>query len=217
MATADENIQRDVLQELGWDARVHPNEIGVTVENGIVTLTGTVDTYVKKQAAGEATYRVHGVKAVANDTQVRLPGVSERTDTDLARTARDALQMDIEVPSDGVKVTVITGWVTLDGEVDFDFQKRAAERTVHRLAGVKGVSNFIAVKPRVSLGDVKQDIEKALLRNARTDARNIQVEVEGRRVILRGPVSSYAEKQAAEDTAWAEPGVTDIESHVYVA
>ncbi len=217
MATVDENIQRDVLQELGWDSRLQPNQIGVTVENGVVTLTGTVDTYLKKQATGQAAYRVHGVKAVANDTQVRLPGVSERTDTDLARSAREALQMDVEVPSDGVRVTVSDGWVTLDGEVYFDFQKRAAERSVHRLAGVKGVSNLIAVKPRVSLGEVKQDIEKALLRNARTDARNIQVEVEGRKVILHGTVSSYAEKEAAEETAWAEPGVTEIENHVSVA
>ena len=217
MATIDENIQRDVLQELGWDSRLQPNQIGVTVENGVVTPTGTVDTYIKKQAAVQAAYRVHGVKAVANDTQVRLLGVSERTDTDLARAAREALQLDIEVPSDEVKVTVSNGWVTLDGEVDFDFQKRAAERAVHRLAGVKGVSNLISMRPRVSLGEVKQDIEKALLRNARTDAHNIQVEVEGRRVILRGSVSSYAEKQAAEDTAWAEPGVTEIESRIFVA
>jgi osmotically-inducible protein OsmY len=217
MATADETIQQDVLQELRWDARLQPNEIGVAVKDGVVTLTGIVDTYIKKQAAGEAAFRVRGVKAMANDTQVRLPGMSERTDTDLARAAQEALRWDPEVPSDGVKVTVSNGWVTLDGEVEYDFQKRAAERTVHRLAGVRGVSNFISVKPRVALGEVKQDIERALLRNARTNARNIQVEVEGRRVILRGTVSSYAEKEAAEDTAWAEPGVTDIESHVIVA
>jgi osmotically-inducible protein OsmY len=217
MATADENIQRDVLQELGWDARLQPNEIGVTVKDGIVTLTGAVDTYVKKHAAAEAASRVHGVKAVANDTQVRLPGMNERTDTELARTTREVLQMDIEVPSDGVKVTVSDGWVTLEGEVDFDFQRRSAERTVHHLAGVKGVSNLIAVKPRVALGQIKQDIEKALLRNARTDAHNIQVEVEDRKVLLHGRVSSHAEKEAVEDTAWAEPGVTEIESHIFVA
>jgi osmotically-inducible protein OsmY len=217
MATTDENIQRDILQELRWNSRVQPNQIGVTVNDGVVTLTGTVDSYMKKHAAEEVAYRVHGVKAVANDTQVRLPGMGERTDTDLARAAREALQWDIEVPASGVKVTVSNGWVTLDGEVEFGFQKRAAESAVHRLAGIVGVSNLIMVKPRVSLGEVKQDIEQALVRNARTDAHNIQVEVEGRKVILRGTVPSYGEKEAAEFTAWAEPGVTEIEDQIVVA
>lgn len=217
MATTDENIQRDILQELRWNSRVQPNQIGVTVNDGVVTLTGTVDSYMKKRAAEEAVYRVHGVKAIANDTQVRLPGMGERTDTDLARAAREALQWDIEVPASGVKVTVSNGWVTLDGEVEFGFQKRAAESAVHRLAGIVGVSNLIMVKPRVSLGEVKQDIEQALVRNARTDAQHIQVEVEGRKVILRGTVPSYAEKEAAEFTAWAEPGVTEIEDQIVVA
>ncbi len=217
MATVDETIQQDVLQELGWDSRLQPNEIGVAVKDGVVTLLGTVDSYFKKDVAAEAAERVRGVKAVANDLQVRLPGMSERTDTDLARAAREALQWDVAVPSDGVKITVSNGWVTLDGDVDYDFQKRAAQRAIYRLVGVKGVSNLIAAKPRVPVGDVKRDIEQVLVRNARTDAHNIQVEVEGRRVILRGTVASYAEKQAAEDTAWAEPGVTDIENHVVVA
>ena len=217
MATTDETIQRDALDELRWDPRIQSNEIGVTAKDGIVTLTGTVETYLNKRAAEQATYRVHGVKAVANDIQVRLPGMSERTDTDLARAAREALQWDIEVPAEGVKITVSTGWVTLDGEVEYGFQKRAAEHAVHRLAGVKGVSNLISVKPRVSLGEVKGDIERALVRNARTDARNIQVEVEGRKVILRGTVPSFVEKEAADYTAWAEPGVTEIENNIVIA
>jgi osmotically-inducible protein OsmY len=217
MATTDETIQQDTLNELKWESRIQPNEIGVTAKDGVVTLTGTVDTYIKKRAAEQATFRVHGVKAVANDIQVRLPSMSERTDTDLARAAREALQMDIEVPANQVKVTVSNGWVTLDGEVEHGFQMQASERTVHRLAGVTGVSNLITVKPRVSLGEVKQDIEQALVRNARTDARNIQVEVEGRKVILRGRVPSFAEKEAAELTAWAEPGVTEIENQIAVS
>ena len=217
MAFTDETIQREVLQELRWDSRVQPNEIGVAVKDGVVTLTGYVDTYLKKLAAKEAALRVHGVKAVANDIQVRLPGMSERTDTDLARAAREALQWDIEVPADRVKITVSNGWVTLDGEVDYGFQKQAAERAINRLAGVKGVTNLIRVAPRVLPGELKQDIEQALVRNARTDAQRIQVDVEGRKVILRGTVSSYAEKEAAEDTAWAEPGVTEVEDHILVA
>lgn len=217
MATTDEHIQQEVLLELRWDSRLQPNEIGVAVKDGVVTLTGYVDTYLKKLAAKEAALRVQGVKAVANDIQVRLPGMSERTDTDLARAAREALQWDIEVPSDRVKITVSNGWVTLEGEVDYGFQRMAAERAISRLAGVKGVSNLIVVKPRVMPEHLKEDIEQALVRNARTDAQRIQVDVEGRKVILRGTVSSYAEKEAAENTAWAEPGVTEVEDHILVA
>jgi osmotically-inducible protein OsmY len=217
MATTDETLQWEVLQELRRDARLQPNELGVAVKDGIVTLTGTVDSYFKKYEAAEATERVRGVKAVANDTQVRLPGMGERTDTDVARAAREALQWDVAVPADGVKITVSNGWVTLDGQVDFGFQKQAAERAIYRLAGVKGVNNLIAVTARVPVGAVKQDIEQALLRQARMDAHNIQVAVEGRKVILRGTVSSYAEKEAAEDTAWLEPGVTEIENDISVA
>ncbi len=217
MATTDENIQQEVLLELRWDSRLQPNEIGVSVKDGVVTLTGDVDSYLKKLAAKEAALRVQGVKAVANDIHVRLPGMSERTDTDLARAAREALQWDIEVPSDRVKITVSNGWVTLEGEVDYGFQRMAAERAISRLAGVKGVTNLIVVKPRVMPEHLKEDIEQALVRNARTDAQHIQVDVEGRKVILRGTVSSYAEKEAAENTAWAEPGVTEVEDHILVA
>lgn len=217
MATTDEHIQQEVLLELRWDSRLQPNEIGVSVKDGVVTLTGYVDSYLKKLAAKEAALRVQGVKAVANDIQVRLPGMSERTDTDLARAAREALQWDIEVPSDRVKITVSNGWVTLEGEVDYGFQRMAAERAISRLAGVRGVTNLIVVKPRVMPEHLKEDIEQALVRNARTDAQHIQVNVEGRKVILRGTVSSYAEKEAAENTAWAEPGVTEVEDHILVA
>jgi osmotically-inducible protein OsmY len=217
MATTDENIQQEVLLELRWDSRLQPNEIGVAVKDGVVTLTGYVDSYLKKLAAKDAALRVQGVKAVANDIQVRLPGMSERTDTDLARAAREALLWDIEVPSDRVKITVSNGWVTLEGEVDYGFQRMAAERAISRLAGVKGVTNLIVVKPRVMPEHLKEDIEQALVRNARTDAQHIQVNVEGRKVILRGTVSSYAEKEAAENTAWSEPGVTEVEDHILVA
>jgi osmotically-inducible protein OsmY len=217
MAMEDEAIQHDALDDLKWDTRIQPNEIGVAVKDGIVTLTGTVDTYIKKHAAEQAVQRVHGVKAVANDIQVRLPGMSERTDTDLARASREALQWDIEVPADGVKVAVSNGWVTLDGEVEYGFQRRAAEHVIHRLAGVKGVTNGIAVRSRVTTGEIKEDIEKALVRNARTNAQNIRVDVEGRKVILHGTVPSYAEKEAAEYTAWAEPGVIEIENHINIA
>ncbi len=213
----DEEIQRDVLEELKWDSRVRPNEIGVAVKDGIVTMTGWVDSYLKKIAAEEAAHRVPGVKAVANDIEVRLPTSAERTDADLAKAALGALNWEAAIPADRLDVTVSHGWVTLKGEVDYAFQKRDAERAVQRLSGVKGVTNLIVVRSRVSPTDLKQQIEKALIRNAETDARRITVEVEGSKVILSGTVRSYAEKQAAEDTVWAAPGVTDVENRIVVS
>ncbi len=154
----DEAIQTDVLEELKWDMRVRPNEIGVAVKDGIVTLTGWVDSYLKKMAAEQAAHRVHGVKAVANDIEVRLPSSAERTDADLAAAVLNALRWDAAIPTGTLDVTVSKGWVTLKGEVEFGFQKRDAERAVQRLAGVKGVTNLITVKPRLSPTDLKQNI-----------------------------------------------------------
>ena len=213
----DEDIQADVLDELKWDMRVRPNEIGVVVKDGVVTLTGWVDSYLKKIAAEEAAHRVRGVKAVANDIEVRLPTSSERTDADLAAAAVNALRWEAAVPADKIDVTVSKGWVTLKGEVEYGFQKRLAERVVERLSGVKGVTNLITVKPRLSPEDLKQNIEKALVRNAETDARRITVEVEGSKVILRGTVRSYAEKKAAEDAAWSAPGVSEVENRIVIS
>ena len=214
----DEAIQADVLEELKWDTRVRPNEVGVAVKDGIVTLTGWVDSYLKKIAAEEAAHRVRGVKAVANDIEVRLPGSAERTDADLVAAVLGVLRWDAAIPAGKVDVTVSQGWITLKGEVDHGFQKRAALRTICRLSGVKGITNLMMVKPRVLPTDLKQQIERAFLRNAQTDARNITVEMEGSRVILRGTVRSSAEKQAAEDTAcWSAPGVTEVENRIVVS
>ncbi len=213
----DADIQREVLEELKWESRLQPNEIGVVVRDGVVTLTGDVDSYAKKLAAEQAALRVRGVKAVANEIQVRLPGISERTDTDLAERAKNVLLWDGQVPANNVKVTVSDGWVTLEGEVEYEYQKEAAERAVSRLAGVKGVSNLIIIKPQGAPEHLKEDIERALVRNAQIDAKHIQVEVEGHKVILRGIVSSYAEKEAAERTAWAQPGVSEVENRMIVS
>ena len=213
----DADIQGEVLEELKWESRLQPNEIGVVVRDGVVTLTGDVDSYAKKLAASQAALRVRGVKAVANEIQVRLPGISERTDTDLAERAKNVLLWDGQVPANQVKVTVSDGWVTLEGEVEYEYQKEAAERAVSRLAGVKGVSNLIIIKPQGAPEHLKEDIERALVRNAQIDAKHIQVEVEGHKVILRGIVSSYAEKEAAERTAWAQPGVSEVENRMIVS
>jgi len=213
----DEAIQADILEELKWDTRVQPNEIGVAVKDGIVTLTGWVDSYLKKMAAEEAAHRIRGVKAIVNDIEVRLPGSAERTDADLAKAVLNALKWQAAIPAGTLDVTVSQGWVTLKGEVEFGFQKRLAERAVQRLSGVKGVTNLITVKPRLSPTDLKQQIERALVRNAETDARQITVEVQGSKVILYGTVRSYAEKQAAEDTAWSAPGVTEVENRIVIS
>jgi len=213
----DEAIQTDVLEELQWDTRVQPNEIGVAVKDGIVTLTGWVDSYLKKIAADHAAHRVSGVKAVVNDIEMRLPSSAERTDADLAAAVLGALRWDAEIPTGILDVTVSQGWVTLKGEVERGFQKRAALRTICRLSGVKGINNLMMVKSRVLPTDLKQQIERALLHNAETAARNITVEMEGSRVILRGTVRSYAEKQAAEESAcWSAPGVTEVDNLLIV-
>jgi len=213
----DENIRAEVIQELEWDPRVRSNEIGVAVKDGIVTLTGWVDSYLKKVAAEEAALRVPSVKAVANDIEVRLPAFPERTDADIAAAVLNALRWDAVIPIDKINVTVSQGWVTLKGEVDYYFQKIDAERDARRIAGVKGVTNLITVKPHPLPSDLKQSIEKALIRNAQTDAKNITVEVQGSKVILRGTVRSYAEKQAAEETAWSAPGVTEVDNRIVVS
>jgi osmotically-inducible protein OsmY len=187
----DEQLQLDVLAELKWDARVQPNEIGIAVKDGVVTLMGWVDSYPKKWAAEEAAHRVRGVKAVANDIEVRLPSFAERTDADIAMAAVRALEWDASVPVDKLDVTVSKGWVTLQGEVGWQYQKEDAERVVRRLSGVRGVSNLITVKPRLTPSQLKEKIEQALIRTAETDAQRITVDVQGSKVLLKGTVRSW--------------------------
>lgn len=219
MATAtlihtDEEIQKDVLAELKWDAQVQPNEVGVSVKDGVVTLSGWVDSYLKKWAAEDAAHRVGGVKAVANDIEVKV--FSERTDPDIAEAAIRALQWDASVPADKIQVTVSKGWVTLKGEVNWNFEKQDAERVVRRLTGVKGVSNLITVKPSTTPSELKKRIEDALVRNAKVDANKITVEVQGSKAILKGSVRAWVEKEEAERVAWLAPGVISVENRITV-
>lgn len=217
MIRSDALIQQDVLDELEWDPRVRPYEIGVSVRDGIVTLSGQVDSYTKRWAAQEAALRVLGVKAVANDLDVSLHATAERTDTDLAHAAVAALTWDAEIPIQSIHVAVSNGWVTLTGQVETTFQRDAAERAIQRLAGIRGVSNGLTARqPEPAPADVKERIERALVRNAETDAAHITVTVRNHTATLRGTVRSHAERRAAEASARSAPGITEVNNRLLV-
>lgn len=212
----DSQLQRDVFEELRWDPRIREAEIGIAVKDGVVTLSGFVDSYAQRNAAERAVERISGVKAVAEELQVRVPGSLHRSDTDIAHHAVAALEWDVEVPDDKIRVRVDNGRITLEGEADWQYQRLAAERAVRYLTGVKGVTNQIRIAPRVSSYDVSQRIKDALRRSAESDAQKIEVEAKDGRVTLRGSVHSWADRAEAERAAWGAQGVIEVDDRITV-
>jgi osmotically-inducible protein OsmY len=212
----DSEIRRKVLAELDWDPSIDASAVGVAVKDGVVTLTGSIANYWQKKEVERVVKRVTGVKAVAEDLTIKLPWTAARSDADIAQSVLSGLRFNVAIPANSVKVMVENGWVTLEGEVEWQYQKSAAENAIKYLMGVKGVTNSISIKPRVSAADVKAKIESAFARRAQLDANQIRVESTDNKVILRGSVHSWDEKDDAEQAAWAAPGVTKVENNVIV-
>jgi len=211
---SDAELQKDVLAELEFAPSVKVEDIGVSVREGIVTLNGSVSNYAGKSAAAYAAKRVAGVRGLAEDIVVNLPASSRRTDSDIAAAAAHAVEWTGSLPADTIKITVRDGWLSLEGTVQGWHQKSAAERAVHNLAGVKGVTNLIDIKPKVTSVNVKGAIQAAFERHAFLDAQQIQVETNGGSVVLRGHLRSFIEREEAERAAWAAPGVTQVENRI---
>jgi len=212
----DSHVRDDVQRELAYNPKLNAAAIGVVVEDGVVTLTGKVRTYAQKVEALHAAERITGVRAVASELIVFLPGPLERTDADLARAAANALVWSSLVPSDRIRLWVQSGWIVLEGTVDWQYQKDAAVTTVSALQGVRGVENLVTVNPALDPEDTKGQIEAALRRSAAVEDRNILVEVNRDKVVLHGEVRSIAEREEAERIAWSAPGVADVSNHILV-
>lgn len=216
-AKSDSEIERDVKEELQWDPDLDAADIAVSVRNGVVTLAGFVHSYTDKFEAEAAAKRVAGVVGVANDLEVRMPSVDERPDPEIARDAVAAIKSQLPISSENITVIVKNGWVTLEGEVEWQYQRQTAEKAVRRIKGVRGVINSIALKPSVQPDEIKKKIQEAFKRNAEVDANRITVETNGSEVILKGTVRSWIEREEAERVAWAAPGVTKVEDRIVVS
>jgi osmotically-inducible protein OsmY len=213
----DTELQQDVMNELKWEPTLKVAEIGVAVKDGVVTLSGYVDSYIKKLVAERAAARVFGVRAVAEEIKVRLPGSLKRSDEDIAGMVANVLEWNVLVPYDRVKVHVQDGVLTLSGEVDWGYQKFAAEEAVHHLMGVVWLNNQITVKPAVKPQNIEDKIKSAFQRNALLDSRRIKIETSGGKVILSGSVRSWGERAEAQWLAWAAPGVFEVENDIKIS
>jgi osmotically-inducible protein OsmY len=214
---SDSDIKQDVEDELRWDPDLDATDIAVTVKNGVVTLAGFTRGYSDKVEAEAAAKRVQGVVGLANDIEVRLPSFDQRPDPEIARDAVTAMQTEVPLLAERIKAIVRNGWVTLEGEAEWDFQRARAERAVRRVKGVKGVTNSILLKPRVQPAEIKRKIEEAFRRNAEIDANRITVEAHDGEVILKGTVRSWAERREAERAAWMAPGVRRVDDRINIS
>lgn len=212
MADTDSQIQKDVMDELRWQPFLNASEIGVSVKDGIVTLSGTVNNYTKKKIAEKVVQNIKGVKAVAEDIIVKYPNSQIKTDAEIAEAVIYTLKWNSYIPDDTIKIKVEDGWITLEGEVEWEFQRNGASRAVRDITGVCGISNLLTISPGVNNNEVKQAIRSALHRSATIDANHIQVEVQGHKVILTGKVRSIAEKKDAGNAAWNTPGITIVDN-----
>ncbi|MDB5610085.1 MAG: Osmotically-inducible protein OsmY, contains domain [Bradyrhizobium sp.] len=214
---SDSEIERDVREELEWDPDLDAEDIAVSVKNGVVTLAGFTRSYTDRLEAEIAAKRVAGVHAVANDIEVRLPEIDQRPDPDIARDAVAALKAELPISHDRIKVIVKDGWVTLEGAVEWQYQKNTADSAVRKVKGVKGVTNVITMKPKVQPSELQRKIMAAFKRNAEVDANRVTVEANGSEVILKGTVRSWIEREEAERVAWSAPGVTKVEDRIVVS
>lgn len=214
----DTDIKRDVEDEIRWDPSIEDDShIAVAVNDGVVTLTGYTKKYMDSYYAERAAKRVQGVKGIANELEIKYDTGSERPDPDIAEEAVKALKRDLPLTHEKLKVIAKDGRLTLEGEVEWNYQKETAERAVRTIRGVKSISNLITVKPKVTPSDLKKKIEDAFVRSAQLDANKVTVEVDGSRVILRGSVRSWAARQEAERSAWSAPGVTSVDNRIVIA
>ena len=213
---SDAQLRTDVLAELDWDPAVRAATVGVTAKDGVVTLSGHLGSHAEKLAAERAAQRVQGVKAIAVEITVKLPSGDERTDADIARAVERALEWSVLVPNGKIKPMVEGGWVTLTGEVEWEYQRRGAENAVRSLMGVTGVSNMVEISPRVRASDVEKKLKEALARQAQRESQHIQISVNGSKVALHGRVHSFAEYHAVRNAAWSVPGVTSVQNDLVV-